>query len=189
MVVENKDQKDFDLEHEDNQNEETEEVVDETEEVSSDDVEDKEAEDEESDEKRYAELEDRYIRLQADYSNFRRRSTEEKSRMHALGMETLALDILPVLDNFERALSTDDIKDEKFYEGMEMIADQFREELKKNGIVEIDALDQPFDPNLHHAVMLEEKEDVEPDVVIEVLQKGYKLNDRVIRPSMVKVSR
>lgn len=138
---------------------------------------------------RMAELEERYLRLQADYSNFRRRSGEEKQQMHLLGMEKLALDILPVLDNFERALATDDVKDEKFYEGMKMIAEQFRNELAKNEIVEIDALDAPFDPNLHHAVMTEEKEGVEADVVIDVLQKGYKLKDRVIRPAMVKVSK
>ena len=138
---------------------------------------------------RMAELEERYLRLQADYSNFRRRSGEEKQQMHLLGMEKLALDILPVLDNFERALATDDVKDEKFYEGMKMIADQFRGELAKNEIVEIDALNAPFDPNLHHAVMTEEKEDIEADVVIDVLQKGYKLKDRVIRPAMVKVSK
>lgn len=138
---------------------------------------------------RLAELEDRYLRLQADYSNFRRRSGEEKQQMHLLGMEKLALDILPVLDNFERALATDDVKDEKFYEGMKMIADQFRGELAKNDIVEIEALNAPFDPNLHHAVLTEEKEGVESGVVIDVLQKGYKLKDRVIRPSMVKVSK
>lgn len=138
---------------------------------------------------RLAELEDRYLRLQADYSNFRRRSGEEKQQMHLLGMEKLALDILPVLDNFERALATDEVKDEKFYEGMKMIADQFRGELAKNGIVEIEALNAPFDPNLHHAVLTEEKEGVESGVVIDVLQKGYKLKDRVIRPSMVKVSK
>ena len=114
---------------------------------------------------------------------------EEKQQMHLLGMGKLALDILPILDNFERALATDDVKDEKFYEGMKMIADQFRDELAKNDIVEIDALNAPFDPNLHHAVMIEEKEGVEADVVIDVLQKGYKLKDRVIRPAMVKVSK
>lgn len=139
--------------------------------------------------KRYEELEDRYMRLQADYSNFRRRSGEEKSRMHALGLEKLALDILPVLDNFERALSTSEVQDQKFYEGMEMIADQFRKELAKNGIVEIDALNRAFDPNLHHAVMIEEKEGVDPDIVIDVLQKGYQIDERVIRPAMVKVSK
>lgn len=147
------------------------------------------AEDVSEKDERMAELEERYLRLQADYSNFRRRSGEEKQQMHLLGMEKLALDILPVLDNFERALATDDVKDEKFYEGMKMIAEQFRGELAKNEIVEIDVLNAPFDPNLHHAVMTEEKEGVEADVVIDVLQKGYKLKDRVIRPAMVKVSK
>ena len=147
------------------------------------------AEDVSEKDERMAELEERYLRLQADYSNFRRRSGEEKQQMHLLGMEKLALDILPVLDNFERALATDDVKDEKFYEGMKMIAEQFRGELAKNEIVEIDALNAPFDPNLHHAVMTEEKEGVEADRVIDVLQKGYKLKDRVIRPAMVKVSK
>ena len=158
--------------------------TEETEATESEVVEDAPEKDE-----RIAELEERYLRLQADYSNFRRRSGEEKQQMHLLGMEKLALDILPVLDNFEPALATGDVKDEKFYEGMKMIADQFRNELAKNEIVEIDALNAPFDPNLHHAVMTEEKEGVEADVVIDVLQKGYKLKDRVIRPAMVKVSK
>lgn len=179
MVVENKDQETIDeQEHMTLDEETTEETeVDEEEVVGNED------------EKKYKELEDRYLRLQADYSNFRRRSTEEKSRMHAMGMEKLALDILPVLDNFERALMVDDVEDENFYKGMEMIADQFRSELAKNDIVEIDALNQVFDPNLHHAVVMEEKEGVEENTVIDVLQKGYRLGERVIRPSMVKVSK
>ena len=179
MVVNNNDMpKDMDP------TEEEMKQTEETEATESEVVEDAPEKDE-----RIAELEERYLRLQADYSNFRRRSGEEKQQMHLLGMEKLALDILPILDNFERALATDDVKDEKFYEGMKMIADQFRGELAKNEIVEIDALNAPFDPNLHHAVMTEEKEGVEADVVIDVLQKGYKLKDRVIRPAMVKVSK
>ena len=180
MVVKNNEEpKDMDPREE---NEEMEQTVETDEAQSAEDVVT------EADE-RLVELEDRYLRLQADYSNFRRRSGEEKQQMHLLGMEKLALDILPVLDNFERALATDDVKDEKFYEGMKMIADQFRGELTKNDIVEIEALNAPFDPNLHHAVLTEEKEGVESGVVIDVLQKGYKLKDRVIRPSMVKVSK
>lgn len=179
MVVNNNDMpKDMDP------TEEEMKQTEETEATESEVVEDAPEKDE-----RIAEIEERYLRLQADYSNFRRRSGEEKQQMHLLGMEKLALDILPVLDNFERALATGDVKDEKFYEGMKMIADQFRNELAKNEIVEIDALNAPFDPNLHHAVMTEEKEGVEADVVIDVLQKGYKLKDRVIRPAMVKVSK
>ena len=179
MVVKNNEEpKDMDPREE---NEEMEQTV----ETDAQSVEDVVTEADE----RLAEMEDRYLRLQADYSNFRRRSGEEKQQMHLLGMEKLALDILPVLDNFERALATDDVKDEKFYEGMKMIADQFRGELAKNDIVEIEALNAPFDPNIHHAVLTEEKEGVESGVVIDVLQKGYKLKDRVIRPSMVKVSK
>lgn len=168
----------------------TEEEMKQTEETEATEATENEvAEDASEKDERIAELEERYLRLQADYSNFRRRSGEEKQQMHLLGMEKLALDILPILDNFERALATDDVKDEKFYEGMQMIANQFRDELAKNDIVEIDALNAPFDPNLHHAVMIEEKEGVEADVVIDVLQKGFKLKDRVIRPAMVKVSK
>ncbi|MDY3118869.1 MAG: nucleotide exchange factor GrpE [Peptoniphilus sp.] len=179
MVVKNDEPKDMDPTEEMNNTKGTDEV--EAEETAQGDA-------SEVDE-RIKELEDRCMRLQADYSNFRRRSGEEKQQMHLLGMEKLALDILPILDNFERALATDDVKDEKFYEGMRMIADQFRSELAKNDIVEIEALDEPFDPSLHHAVMTEEKEGVEADRVIAVLQKGYKLKDRVIRPAMVKVSK
>ena len=179
MVVENNDRETID--------EQEHTTIDE--EATTETTANEEAVVESEDEKKYKELEDRYLRLQADYTNFRRRSTEEKARMHAMGMEKLTLDILPVLDNFERALMVDDVQDEKFYKGMEMIADQFRSELAKNDIVEIDALNQTFDPNLHHAVVMEEKEGVDENTVTDVLQKGYRLGDRVIRPSMVKVSK
>lgn len=182
MVVENNEQKPVNPD-------ETPEEERRPEEEAQREEDSREAEVEQIEKEKYDELEDRYIRLQADYSNFRRRSTEQSVRLREMGMEKLALDILPVLDNFERALETEDVGDEKFYEGMAMIADQFRKELEKNEIVEIDALHALFDPNLHHAVMLEEKEGVEPDVVVEVLQKGYTLKERVIRPAMVKVSK
>lgn len=184
IVVENKDKQSFDDANESKEHNELEEEM--TEETAQ---ELDESEPKAEIQQRLAEMEDRYMRLQADYSNFRRRSAEEKNQMRALGMEKLAIDILPVLDNFERALAVDEVKDQKFFEGMDMIAKQFKTELEKNDIVEIDALNMSFDPNMHHAVMMEEKEGVEANIVTEVLQKGYRLGDRVIRPSIVKVSK
>ena len=129
--------------------------------------------------KAYADAENRKKRLQQDFD------TNMKYRI-----QSFALDILPAIDNFERALGQE-IEDEalKNYQvGFKMIYDQLMGALKKEGVEQIEALDKPFDPNFHNATMAEKVDGVESDVVIQEFQKGYILKDRLIRPSMVKVS-
>lgn len=133
-------------------------------------------------------IKDKFIRLQADFANYKRRTELEKSSYISMGAEKVFKDLINVLDNFERALDTKDEHD-KFSEGIEMIYNQLLDVFAKNNVVEIKALEETFDPNLHYAVFAEEKEGLEEGIVIEVLQKGYKINDKVLRPAMVKVSK
>jgi molecular chaperone GrpE len=132
----------------------------------------------------------RYLRLQADFDNFRRRTREEKSQERKLRAQELVQDLLPVLDNFKRALEIETTNEETqgLKQGLEMVYRQFFDALKKEGVEEVEALNQLFDPNLHQAVMQEEADGVEPNKVVAVFQSGYSLNGRVIRPAMVKVS-
>lgn len=128
-------------------------------------------------------------RMQADYNNLKRRADIEMKHSVDYGIELVACELLPVLDNFERALDTEKDKEASFYKGVEMIYNQFIETLRKMNIEEIDALDNPFDPNWHDAIMVEESDEHEEGTVIGVLQKGYKIKEKIIRPSMVKVSK
>ena len=158
---------------------------------SLDNVEEMESEEKEvSDEykKKYEDMQGKFVRLQADFANFKRRSNEEKTTYVSLGVEKLAIAILPVLDNFNRALDMVEEKDSTVYEGMEMLAKQLEEALEKNGIKEMEVEGKEFDPNFHHAVLMEARDDMEAGLVSVVLQKGYLLDDKVIRPAMVKVS-
>ena len=146
-------------------------------------AEEKTAEKKEEDE----DLNTRYMRLMADFQNFRRRTEKEKSDIYAFGNEKLVSDLLPVLDNMERALAAAPEGD-KFAEGMELIYKQMVDVLKKNKVEEIEAEGKVFDPNLHNAVMRQAKEGAESDTIITVLQKGYTLNGKVVRPSTVIVA-
>ena len=146
-------------------------------------TEEKPAEKKEEDE----DLNTRYMRLMADFQNFRRRTEKEKSDIYAFGNEKLVSDLLPVLDNMERALAAAPEGD-KFAEGMELIYKQMVDVLKKNKVEEIEAEGKVFDPNLHNAVMRQAKEGAESDTIITVLQKGYTLNGKVVRPSTVIVA-
>lgn len=129
----------------------------------------------------------KYMRLMADFQNFKRRTEKEKSDIYAFANEKIISELLNVIDNFERALATETI-DEGFYKGMEMILKQLLGVLEKAGASEIKALGEDFDPNFHNAVMTEDSTEYESGKVTDVLQKGYILNNRVIRPSMVKVA-
>ena len=133
----------------------------------------------------------RYLRLAADFQNYKKRSEKEKSDIYAYANEKFAKGLLEVLDNFERALeqANDDSAEEPFRAGMEMILSQLRNLLSGNDIEEIAALGEAFDPNFHHAVIMDESDSAESGTVTEVMQKGYKMKDRVIRPSMVKVAK
>ena len=143
-------------------------------------------------EKRIKELEDSLLRSKAEFINYRKRLEEEQSRLLKYCNEDLIKETLPILDNFERAIKMDDtnLDDEvsKFLSGFKMIYCNLVNILKSYGVIEIDGNNKPFDPTYHEAIMTEKRDGVEPGMVLEVLQKGYILKDRVIRPAMVKVS-
>lgn len=134
------------------------------------------------------EISNSHQRLQADFANYKKRVEKEKQSLVNFGMENLALEILPVIDNFERALDIEKDEKDSFYEGIDMIYDGLIEVLKKNDIKEIDCLGQPFNPEYHHAVGMEDTQEYDKDIVIRILQKGYMMKDKVIRPAMVIVS-
>ncbi len=130
---------------------------------------------------------DRYLRLLAEYDNFRKRSIQEKDAAAANAAAKAALEIISVIDNFERAMDAE-CSDENYKKGVEMIYNQFTDVIKKLGVEEIDALGKPFDPNLHNAVSHTEDESFGENTVCQVYQKGYKLGDKVIRCAMVVVA-
>lgn len=131
----------------------------------------------------------RYMRLAADFQNYKRRVEKEKSDIYQYANEKIALDIIEVMDNFERALAhSAECADKQFAEGVNMIYKQLKTVLDKNNIIAIEDEGHEFDPNFHNAVMVEENPDYESGIVIQAMQKGYTLNGKVIRPSMVKVA-
>jgi molecular chaperone GrpE len=134
---------------------------------------------------------DAFLRLTAEYQNYRRRVEKEKQELIKFGNEKLVVDLLKVLDNFDRALSSVDYdceENKNLISGIEMIRKSLSDLLKDYGVDTIEAVGQLFDPVMHHAVMTEAAEGVAPDTVLDEFQKGYTLNQKVIRPSMVKVS-
>lgn len=133
------------------------------------------------------ELNVRYLRLAADFQNYRKRVEKEKGDIYAYANEKIVVEMLDVIDNFERALEHSN-DNEGFMEGMNMIFKQFKGVLEKNGVEEMNALGELFDPNFHHAVLTESSVEYESGKVTQVLQKGYMLNKKVIRPAMVKVA-
>lgn len=130
---------------------------------------------------------DKYTRLMADFQNFKKRTEKEKADVYSFANEKIMTDLLQVIDNFERALGSE-CQDQAYAEGMQMIFKQFTDILKNAGLEEIEAVGHDFDPNFHHAVLTDSNPDFDSGKVTEVLQKGYKLNGKVIRPSMVKVN-
>ena len=133
-------------------------------------------------------LNDQYQRLQAEYSNYRRRTQQEKETMGLFANEKILGELIPAIDNMERALQACENKEDTMYQGIDMVYKQLQSTLIKFGVQEIEALDCDFDPNLHLAVMQESVEGVDANKVVMVLQKGYKLGTKVLRASMVKVS-
>lgn len=133
-------------------------------------------------------MKDQFIRLQADFQNYKRRAEKDRINYMNMGLEKLALELLPVIDNFERAIDSAENHD-PFYDGIVLIERSLVEVLNKFEIKEIDCLNKPFDPNFEHAVLLSEEEGVESGLVTEVLQKGYAIDGKVLRPAMVKVSK
>ena len=142
--------------------------------------------------KKIKELEEEILKAKADNINYRKRKDEEVSRMLEYANEDLVKDILPSIDNFERAINLDDenLDDElsKFLAGFKMIYCHLVEVMEKYDVKAIDDKGKAFDPKFHQAVLTEKVEGMEPGMVVEVMQKGYMLKDKVIRPAMVKVS-
>jgi len=141
-------------------------------------------------EKEYKELYDKYVRLHAEFENFKRRITKDKQEAIKFANQELIRQILPFVDNLERSLQhADESKNiDALKEGIEMTLKDFLKTLEKLGLETIPAEGEPFDPNVHEAIMQEERSDVEPNTVVQELQKGYKLHGRVIRPATVTVS-
>ncbi len=136
-------------------------------------------------------LKDKYLRTLAEYENFRKRSEKEKAQMFELGAKSIIEALLPVVDNFERALShvQEEEKDSPFVKGIEGIYKQIQKMFADCNIQEIEALGKKFDPALHNAVMTEEEGDAEEDTITQDLQKGYTYRGNVVRHSMVKVKK
>ena len=133
------------------------------------------------------EQEDKYLRLLAEYDNYRKRSQKEKETAWTTAKADTAKEFLPVYDNLERALKQE-TADEAYAKGVQMIMTQFKTTLEKLGIQEIPALGETFDPNLHNAVMHIEDENLGENVVAEVFQTGFQTGDKIIRHAMVKVA-
>lgn len=142
-------------------------------------------------EKELEEMKNRYLRAQADLENFRRRTRKEKEEQAKYAALPVVQALLPVLDNLERALaaSKESGANDGLIKGVEMVDKQIRDVLAEEGLTPIQGKGEPFNPEYHDAVMQVESEDVDSGIVVEELQRGYMLKDRVIRPSMVKVSK
>ena len=137
-----------------------------------------------------AELNDRYVRLFAEFDNFRKRSEAEKSGMFTEGERTVLLKVLPLIDNFERALGTipEEEKGSPMAEGLEKVYRAFTDQLKELGVTQIEAVGHEFDANLHNAVMHVDDDEQPENIIVEEFQKGYMFGDKVLRYSMVKVA-
>ncbi|MBO7709040.1 MAG: nucleotide exchange factor GrpE [Lachnospiraceae bacterium] len=134
------------------------------------------------------ELTDRVKRQMAEFDNFRKRTEKEKAAMYEIGAKSVIEKILPVVDNFERGLATEENKEDPFVEGMQKIYKQLMTTLESLDVKPIDAVGKEFNPDLHNAVMHVDDENVGENIVVEELQKGYMYRDSVVRYSMVKVA-
>ncbi|WP_367649567.1 nucleotide exchange factor GrpE [Paenibacillus sp. NEAU-GSW1] len=132
----------------------------------------------------------RYLRAQADFDNFRRRTMKEKEELGQYASMKLIGQLLPVVDNFERAITASAAAGdyESLAKGVDMIFRQLEQTLQQEGLKAMDAVGQPFNPEFHQAIMTVESEEHEEGIVVEEVQKGYILKDKVLRPAMVKVS-
>ncbi len=142
-------------------------------------------------EKEYRELYDKYVRLHAEFENFKKRITKDKQEAIRFANQALIKEILPFVDNLERSLEhvSESKNIEALKEGIEMTIQHFLKVLEKSGLEPIKAKGEPFDPNLHEAIMQVETDEVGPNRVVDELQRGYKLHGRVIRPATVSVSK
>ena len=141
----------------------------------------------------YTELKDRHLRLAAEYDNFRRRSLKERQDLHNYANENLVKELLPIVDNLERAVTHARKEEQRpdsdnLLQGVELTYRSLLQILTRQGVVEIEAQGKPFDPQVHEAVRRVPSGDHQPGTVVEVYQKGYKLKDRMLRPAMVAVA-
>ncbi len=136
--------------------------------------------------KAYDELNDKYLRMMAEYDNFRKRSQRERDGIYASAYEEALKEFLPMSDNLQRSLAY--AGTENFAKGIEMIVNQFSDTLKRLGIEEYGKRGDPFDPNIHNAVMRTDDDSLGENTVAEVLQKGYRKGDKILRFAMVKVA-
>ena len=136
-----------------------------------------------------AELNERIVRLTADFDNFRKRAQRDKDEARQFANQGLLERLLPILDDFEMALTAVKDADSSVRDGVQMILDQLLSVLKESGVEPVDALGQPFDPNLHEALSQEETTEAEEGTVVQQVQCGYKLNDRLVRPARVVVAK
>lgn len=142
-------------------------------------------------EESFKELNNRYLYLQADFENFKKIKAKEKQDLLKFGNEVLIKELIPVIDNLERAIDHANKTEggKGIIEGIQITLNEFLKVLERSGIEGVEAVGKKFDPNLHEALFQEEREDVEPDIVISELQKGYVLNGRLLRPARVSVSK
>ncbi|WP_342559647.1 nucleotide exchange factor GrpE [Psychrobacillus sp. FSL W7-1457] len=174
---------------------EQEMVTEETNETKEADVSEEATEVEEVDEltllkQQLEEEQDRTVRLRADFENYKRRVQKDKEADYKYRAQSLLSDLLPVLDNLERALAVEAISEEaiSLTKGVDMVYRSLVAAVEKEGLESVESEGKPFDPNFHHAVMQEKDENQDSGIVLQELQKGYKLKDRILRPAMVKVN-
>ena len=134
-------------------------------------------------------LSERLLRLQADFENFRKRAQREKDEARQFANQSLIEKQLPILDNFEMALAAAKDADPALRDGVQMIYDQLLGILRDSGVETIDATGEDFDPNLHEAISQQESTEAEPGTVVEQVQRGYRLNERLVRPARVVVAK
>jgi molecular chaperone GrpE len=132
---------------------------------------------------------DRAARIQAEFENFRKRSDKQQQDFKEYALAGAMTTLLPILDSLDRALNTKAASLEDFHAGIELIDKQFHDALAKLGVQPVPAEGEPFDPNLHQAIQMVDTDEVEDNHVLDELQRGYKLKDRLLRPAMVRVAR
>lgn len=164
----------------------TEEVI--TQEVAEETAAEEKPQAEENEfQKKWQDVNEKYMRTLAEYDNYRKRTIKEKESIYPEAKAVVVEKFLPVMDNFQRALDSAEEKD-AFYEGVAMVKKQMDEVLTALGVEEISAVGEEFNPELHNAVMHIDDEEKGENIIVEEFQKGYKIGDRVIRHSMVKVA-
>ncbi len=131
---------------------------------------------------------DRLARLQAEFDNFRKRSAREQQDYRDYALADALKQVLPILDSLDRALKTENASAEDFRSGIDLIDRQFHDVLAKLGVEPVNAVGQPFDPNLHQAVQMVDSEDVPDNHVLDEFQRGYRIKERLLRPAMVRVA-